>query len=75
MSKETKIEIHFANEEAAKHFASWLCGAGEQDYWTWMECREQEEDGDISVKEFNYHENDKFMPNNIIRTVCGRLGR
>jgi hypothetical protein len=31
------ITIKFENEKAALHFAHWLCGQGEQDYWTWME--------------------------------------
>jgi len=27
------LSIEFDNEEALEHFASWLCGQGEQDYW------------------------------------------
>jgi len=77
--KETTIQIKFANKEAAKYFAEWLCGAGEQDYWNWMECREEDEDGNITVIDFNYHgkdkENPKFMVDNIIRTTCGRLNK
>jgi hypothetical protein len=84
--KETTLQIKFANEEAAIHFASWLCGAGEQDYWQWMECREDEEDGDITATSFHYHGQEdetkaqddeerygEFMCDNIIRTTCGRL--
>jgi hypothetical protein len=83
--KETIIQIKFANAAAAEHFASWLCGAGEQDYWQWMECRESEEEGDITAIQFHYHgEEDEtkdqsdstrygeFMCDNIIRTTCGR---
>ena len=82
---ETTIKIEFANEAAAKHFASWLCGAGEQDYWMWMECREQEEEGNITAVSFDYHNEDatkadddpdrygEFMADNTIRTTCGRL--
>ena len=88
--KKTPVEltIRFDNQEALKHFASWLCGSGEQQYWDWMKYRESEEDGDITVREFHYHgEEDKtkakndplrykeFMEDNIIRTTCGRLGR
>lgn len=86
--KETTVSIKFANEEAADHFSTWLCESGEQSYWDWMECREQEEDGDITAINFHYHgEEDetkahtdpnrygKFMSDNTIRTTVGRLSR
>lgn len=86
--KTTDITIRFANPRAASHFAEWLCGSGEQQYWNWMEYREQEEDGDITAVSFHYHgeedetkaENDpkrygKFMGDNIIRTSVGRLDK
>ena len=86
--KETILQMKFANEAAAAHFALWLCEAGEQDYWQWMECREQEEEGDITATKFHYHgEEDEtkarddaarygeFMCDNIIRTTCGRLDK
>ena len=86
MSEKVKLTIEFDNEESAKHFAIWLCEAGEQDYWHWMECREEDEDGDITATSFHYHgeedetkaQNDPdryggFMCDNIIRTTCGRL--
>lgn len=85
---ETTISIKFANPEAAEHFASWLCGSGEQQYWDWMESRETEEDGDITALRFHYHgvedetkaEDDtarygEFMCDNTIRTTIGRLDR
>ena len=88
MSEKTKLVIEFDSPEAREHFASWLCGAGEQDYWGWMECREQEEKGDITATQFHYHgEEDKslavddpkrygeFMADGIIRTTCGRLDK
>lgn len=88
MSKKTNITIEFSNPEAAEHFASWLCGSGEQGYWEWMQCREDEEDGDITATRFHYHgiedetkeESDpnrygKFMGDNIIRTTCSRLDK
>lgn len=87
-SVETDIIIKFANKTAAHHFAIWLCESGEQQYWNWMEYREDEEDGDITVIDFEYHgeedktkaENDpkrygKFMCDNTIRTTVGRLKR
>lgn len=87
MSEKTKITIEFDNPEAAEHFASWLCGGGEQDYWHWMECREEdEEEGDITALEFHYHGPEdetkarddaarygEFMCDNTIRTTCGRM--
>jgi hypothetical protein len=80
--KETTIQIKFANEAAAHHFALWLCESGEQDYWNWMEYREPEEKGDITAVIFDYHgPEDKpelcgeFMHDNTIRTTCGRLDK
>lgn len=48
------VTIKFDNEAAAEHFLHWLCGQGEQDYWLWMEYREQEEKGDITATGFDY---------------------
>ena len=69
MKKEqpVKVEINFANKKAAKHFMSWLCEAGEQDYWLYMEAREGEENGDITALVFDYKWK-KF----VIETECGR---
>ena len=85
---ETDLIIKFPNHEAAEHFASWLCGSGEQQYWEWMVYREEEEDGDITATRFHYHgeedetkaQNDpdrygEFMEDNIIRTTVGRLDK
>jgi hypothetical protein len=58
MSKKEKvvISIEFDNPEAAGHFATWMCESGEQDYWNWMEYREEdEEEGDITATSFHYH--------------------
>jgi hypothetical protein len=84
----TTISITFDNAKAARHFALWLCDAGEQDYWTWMEYREQEEKGNITATSFHYHgEEDlskektdptrygKFMCDNTIRTTTSRLDK
>lgn len=86
--KETTLQIKFANEAAAAHFALWLCESGEQDYWNWMEYREPEEEGDITATSFHYHgpedeskaEDDterygEFMCDNTIRTTVGRLDK
>ena len=52
----TTLKIEFDNEKAAKHFASWLCGSGEQQYWEWMEYREEDfDEGDITATSFHYH--------------------
>lgn len=86
--EETDLVIKFPTKEAAVHFASWLCGAGEQYYWMWMECREEETAGDITATSFHYHgDEDKtkeltdptrykeFLCDNTIRTTMGRLDR
>lgn len=62
------LKFKFASQEAANHFKHWLCGAGEQDYWTWMECRELEEPGAITGLEFDYHSGNDEIP-----VRCGRL--
>ena len=41
----SKVTFEFDNDDMARHFLSWLNGAGEQDYWLWREYREQEEFG------------------------------
>ena len=85
-SKETTIKIKFANEKAALGFASWLCEMGEQEYWEYQKCREEDEEGDITAIMFDYHGPEdktkkltattrygKFMCDNTIRTIVGRL--
>lgn len=65
------LKIEFDNDAAMRHFANWLCAQGEQDYWIWMECREQEEkDDDITATEFQC-----IKDLNVIATVCGRLDK
>jgi hypothetical protein len=65
------LTIKFDNERARYHFAIWLCEAGEQDYWQWMEIRESEEDGPITALRFNYHIGGEFN-SELIKTECGR---
>lgn len=67
------LTIEFDNEEARKHFVTWLCEAGEQDYWAWMEIRELEEDGPITATNFIYHDEDKNFREDLIKTECGRM--
>ena len=77
-SKETIIQIKFANKEAAHGFAEWLCEAGEQDYWQYQQYRELEKEGDITAIEFHFNGEDnkgKFMCDDIIRTTTGRLDK
>jgi hypothetical protein len=50
-----KVVFEFDNPRMAYHFKSWLSGQGEQSYWMWMECREDEEEGNITAKDFDYH--------------------
>lgn len=65
----TKVTIEFDNPKAAEHFQTWLCEAGEQDYWEWMDCREQEEEDDnITAVSLHYNWQDL-----IVTTTCGRL--
>lgn len=86
--KPVTLKMEFANEDAAHHFALWLCEQGEQDYWLWMEYREQEESGNITATSFHYHgpEDESkaqtdparygtFLCDNTIRTSCGRLDK
>jgi hypothetical protein len=63
------LTIQFASPESAAHFKSWLCEQGESDYWLWMDYREEEQNGDITATNFEYHGDDP----NIIKTKCGRL--
>lgn len=85
---DTDLVIKFPNKKAAKNFALWLSESGEQDYWLWMEYREQEDNDDITAVQFHYHgeedqtveETDparcgKFMEDNVIRTTMGRLSK
>lgn len=64
-----KLIFTFSSQEAANHFKSWLCEMGEQQYWDWMTYREQEEEvGDITALEFDYHTGTDEVP-----ALCGRL--
>ena len=65
--KPTTATISFSSPEAAEHFLHWLCGAGEQDYWEWMRCREEEEEGPITALNFDYD-----WENNSATGNCGR---
>ena len=57
-----KLVMTFPNGDARSHFVHWLCGQGEQDYWMWMEYREQEEPNvDITVF-FDYRKDNAYDP-------------
>jgi hypothetical protein len=47
-----KVSFEFETEDQADEFVSWLCGQGEQDYWTWMECNQETQEHAVS---FDYH--------------------
>jgi hypothetical protein len=74
MSKK-EVKFIFDNEASAQHFLKWLCGSGEQDYWQWMECRESQESGNITVKNFDYWSGnvDAGFGNSDIICKSGRL--
>ena len=68
-SKPVELTFEFASQAAAGHFADWLSGEGEQSYWGWMECREEEEpEGDITALSFF----GKGSTANRVKTRCGR---
>jgi len=70
------VKIIFDNVNAADHYLHWLCGQGEQDYWLWMEYREQEEDGDITATRFDYFNGTKtFAKDLTILARCSRLDK
>lgn len=72
--KSKTVTIEFGSERAAEHFAKWLDGQGEQNYWDWMVYREKWEDGDITAKSFDYFQGgNEFAPNGVIKTTLGRL--
>ena len=70
------LTFEFDSPVVREHFAMWLCNCAEQDYWQYMEYREQEYDGNITAVSFDYHGTDRknpmFLADNIVRTVSGR---
>ena len=43
------------NSKAAKHFLTWLCESGEQNFWAYMETQEEDhDDPDITITSFDY---------------------
>lgn len=67
------LVFKFDSVEAANHFKHWLCGQGEQQYWDWMECREQEKknkEKDITVLDFDY-----WSGTDEIVAKCSRLDK
>jgi len=75
-----RLVFEFENEAALMHFKHWLCGAGEQDYWEWMESREAEEEaGNITALKIDYHGDirniDGFESCRVLKTECGRMDK
>jgi len=50
-----EVTIKFHSPEAAAHFSSFMCGQGEQDYDTYMDCQD---DPANMVNRFNYGKQD-----------------
>lgn len=65
------VTIKFKTKEAAEDFSSWLCEAGEQDYFQWAEIRESEDPDLKTAQEFNYGKADK-KGNIVVTTEEGR---
>jgi len=62
MQVKSKVIIEFDNEDAAKEFACWLDGQGEQDYWQWRDCQDEQE---AYARHFK-HRKDTLDENNVI---------
>lgn len=69
MAKKTTLTFQFDNPDAMEHFWGWLCGSGEQSYWEWMRVREFDEDGEITVLDFDYTR----ASNGLVTTTVGRF--
>lgn len=67
--KEVKISVE-GPPAVVDHFLTWLCESGEQQYWNWMEVREEEEKGNITIVDFDYHSSSRFGS-----PVIGHIGR
>lgn len=75
---EVRITVE-GNKAAVRHFITWLCGSGEQEYWNYMQKREDPENivfdprtdhGPITIIDFDYHSTGKFGS-----PIIGTLGR
>jgi len=63
------VLLQFETEAAARYFREWLCESGEQDYWQYMEAREDDDpEDDITGLEFDYHHRSGLIP-----VKCGRF--
>jgi len=69
----SNLTIEFDNHKARKHFVEWLCNQGEQDYWTWMDYREEEDSSKgLTVTKFHYWDNGRLIFDTL-KTTCGRM--
>ena len=74
MAKGVKAVFEFKTDEARKAFLVWLCESGEQEYWMWMEAREQESAKTKTVLDFNYGNlHKKSKDDMIVQCKEGRL--
>ena len=51
------LTIEFPNQDALDAFVDWLDGQGEQDYWEWMDLREENE----LMVTFDYDNDDRNL--------------
>jgi hypothetical protein len=63
----SELTFKFESKEAVQHLKTWLSHRGEQDYWMWMECREDEESGPITGIDFDYSKG------SVVPVQCGRI--
>ncbi len=63
------LKIVFDNQKALEEFAHWLCGSGEQEYWTWMDCQEPELERTIVTFDY-FQETEEFCKDNTILAPC-----
>lgn len=65
------VKIEFINHDAARYFINWLSGQGEQDYWEWMQYREEESDEEaMTATQFGYSSDELT-----VTTICSRLDK
>lgn len=54
------LTIKFDSQKALDQFAEWLCEGGEQDYWNWMDCRD---DPETATFIYNHPQDEQFPKN------------
>lgn len=61
------VTFRFGNRRAAELFMDWMSNAGEQYYSADMDVREEEEEGPITARSFDYN-----YERYLVTTECGR---